>query len=71
MKTTMHEQYRKDRLLVMGLLLGIALVVHVAYTLYIRPEAAAWQVRETANAAANPGYVPGRSILVIMKDPEQ
>jgi len=71
MKTKMQDQYRSDRLWVMGLLLGIAVVVHIAYTLYIRPEAAAFQVRETANAAANPGYVPARSIMVIMKDPEQ
>jgi biopolymer transport protein ExbB/TolQ len=55
----------------MGLLVVIAVVVHLAYTFYIRPEAMAWQEGVQAKQAADPAYVPGRSVLVIMKDPEQ
>jgi len=67
----MQDQYRKDRLWVMGLLLVIAVVVQVVYTLYVRPEALAWQAREQVKQAADPTYVPGRSMMIIMKDPEQ
>jgi biopolymer transport protein ExbB/TolQ len=38
---------------------------------YVRPAAATWAASEKAKQAANPEYVPGRSALVIMKDPEQ
>ncbi|MEO8313264.1 MAG: MotA/TolQ/ExbB proton channel family protein [Pseudomonadota bacterium] len=67
----MQDQYRKDRIVVMGILLVIALFVHAAYALYIRPQAASWGADEKAKQAADPAYTPQRSVLVIIKDPEQ
>jgi biopolymer transport protein ExbB/TolQ len=67
----MKEQYQRDRIRSFGLLLLIAVLVHAAYTFYVRPQAAGWQAREKAQQAANAEYVPKRSWLVIMKDPEQ
>jgi biopolymer transport protein ExbB/TolQ len=67
----MKEQYQRDRLRSFGLLLLIAVLVHAAYTFYVRPQAAGWQAREKAQQAVNAEYVPKRSWLVIMKDPEQ
>ncbi len=59
----MQDQYRKDRLLVMGLLVVIAVVVQAGlYVLHVRPEAMAWQGREQAKQAANPDYKPERSV---------
>jgi biopolymer transport protein ExbB/TolQ len=65
------ERYRRDGLQKFGLLLAVALVVHVAYTFYVRPQAAGWQSQEKAHQAADPSYKPERSIWVVLKDPEQ
>jgi biopolymer transport protein ExbB/TolQ len=67
----MKEQYQRDRLRSFGLLLLVFVLVHAAYTFYVRPQAAGWQAREKAQQAANAEYKPQRSWLVIMKDPEQ
>ena len=71
MPATMQDQYRRDRLLVMGLLLGIAVVVQAFYALHVRPQAETWLGRQRVMVAANPDYKPQRSIWVIVKDPEQ
>jgi len=67
----MKERYTQDRIQTFGLLLILAVLVHVAYTFYVRPQAAGWQAREQALQAENAEYTPRRSILVILKDPEQ
>lgn len=66
-----NERYSSDRLRSFGLLLILAVVIHAAYTLYVRPVARDWQAREQARVAADPGYKAQRSIWVILKDPEQ
>jgi biopolymer transport protein ExbB/TolQ len=71
MATTMKDQYRRDRLRIMGLLIGIAVIVQTAYALHVRPEANAWLGREKAALAANPDYKASQSFWVIIKDPEQ
>jgi biopolymer transport protein ExbB/TolQ len=67
----MKERYTQDRIQTFGLLLILAVLVHVAYTFYVRPQAAGWQAREQALQAENAEYTPRRSVLVILKDPEQ
>jgi biopolymer transport protein ExbB/TolQ len=65
------EHYSRDRLVTFALLIVIAVLVHVFYTLYVRPVASGWQERERAAVAADPDYKPRRTIWVILKDPEQ
>ena len=67
----MRETYTQDRLRSLGLLLIVAVIIHAAYTFYVRPVAAAWQGEEKAKQAANPDYKPARSVWVILHDPEQ
>jgi biopolymer transport protein ExbB/TolQ len=67
----MRERYNRDRIQTFGLLLIVAIFIHVAYTFYVRPTAAGWQAREQAQQAANADYKPQRSVWVILKDPEQ
>jgi len=45
--------------------------VQILYAAYVRPTAQEWRTEQRAIAAANPGYVPARSIWVIIQDPEQ
>ena len=67
----MRETYTQDRLRSLGLLLIVAVIIHAAYTFYVRPVAAAWQGEEKAKQAADPAYKPARSVWVILHDPEQ
>jgi biopolymer transport protein ExbB/TolQ len=67
----MRAAHSRDRLLSFGLLLGVAIVVHLVYTFHVRPQAAAWMGQQQALQAANPDYRPQRSIWVILHDPEQ
>jgi biopolymer transport protein ExbB/TolQ len=67
----MRETYARDRLRTFGLLLVVAVLIHAAYTLYVRPVAAGWQAQEQARQAANAAYTPRASVWVILKDPEQ
>jgi biopolymer transport protein ExbB/TolQ len=67
----MRETYTRDRLRTFGLLLLVAVLIHAAYTLYVRPVAAGWQAQEQARQAANAAYKPRPSVWVILKDPEQ
>jgi biopolymer transport protein ExbB/TolQ len=67
----MKAQYARDRIMVFSLLLIVAVLVHIAYTFYVRPVAAGWAAREKVQQAANADYKPQRSIWVILKDPEQ
>ncbi len=67
----MKERYSRDRLRTFGLLLVVAVLVHVAYTFHIRPQAAGWQAQEKAKQAANADYKPQNSVWVVLHDPEQ
>jgi biopolymer transport protein ExbB/TolQ len=68
---SMKERYTRDRLQTFGLLLLVAVVLHLAYTFYIRPQAAGWQAQEKALQAADPARQPQRSLWLILHDPEQ
>lgn len=67
----MQDSYRRDRIIHLSLLAIYFLIVHAVYTLYVRPQAAAWQEQQAALVEADPDYKPAGSILVIIKDPEQ
>lgn len=67
----MRAAYRQDRFLSMGLLLAIAIVVHLAYTLYVRPVAQREMEQQAALAAQQPDHKVERSVWYILKDPEQ
>lgn len=65
------ENYLRDRASKLGLLFAIFVVVQIVYTLYVRPQAEAWLIEQKAIAKTQQGYQPQRSLLVIIKDPEQ
>jgi biopolymer transport protein ExbB/TolQ len=67
----MKEQYVRDRIRTFGLLLLVAVVVHLIYTFHVRPVAAGWQQSERAAMSADPNREMQRSVWVIIKDPEQ
>jgi biopolymer transport protein ExbB/TolQ len=66
-----YEHYMRDRTAKLAILFGIFVVVHIFYTLVVRPQAAAWFTEQKAIAESRPGYQPQRSLFVIIKDPEQ
>jgi biopolymer transport protein ExbB/TolQ len=67
----MKEQYARDRLQTFGLLLVVAILIHVAWTFHVRPQADAWMAQQKALQDANPDYKPASSIWKVLKDPEQ
>ena len=67
----MQDTYQRDRLLHLGLLAGMFLVIHTAFTLYVRPKADNWVEEQRAAIAADPKHVATGSIWVIIKDYEQ
>jgi biopolymer transport protein ExbB/TolQ len=67
----MIEDYLRDRLSKLTILVVVGLVVHLSFTVYVRPEAEAWLAEQKQYAATHPGYNPDRSLLVIIRDPEQ
>lgn len=67
----MKDHYARDRFQSFGLLLLVAVLIHVAWTFYVRPRAAGWAERQQALQTANPDYKPQRSIWLVIKDPEQ
>lgn len=68
---TASPSYLRDRMGKLGILVVITVVVQILYAAYVRPTAQEWRTEQRAIAAANPGYVPARSIWVIIQDPEQ
>jgi len=68
---TASPSYLRDRLGKLGILVVITVIVQILYAAYVRPTAQTWRAEQRAIAAANPGYVPARSIWVIIQDPEQ
>jgi biopolymer transport protein ExbB/TolQ len=67
----MQSTYTQDRLVTFGVLIVVAVLVHVFYTFQVRPLAAGWQAREQAAVAADPEHKPARTMWVVVKDPEQ
>jgi len=67
----MRERYTRDRLFNLGLLLVVAVLIHAAYTFYVRPVANSWASQERARQAANPAYKPQRTVWVVLENPEQ
>jgi biopolymer transport protein ExbB/TolQ len=67
----MKERYTRDRLQNFGLLLAVAIVIHIIWTFQVRPQAAGWIAQQKALQTANPEYKPGRSVWQVLKDPEQ
>jgi biopolymer transport protein ExbB/TolQ len=67
----MREQYARDRVQSFGLLLVVAILIHIAWTFYVRPQSAGWEARQQALQEADPEYQPQRSMVAVVKDPEQ
>ena len=67
----MKEQYTRSRLQTFGLLLLVAVLIHPAWTFYVRPQADGWQAQQQALRDTNPEYKPQRSVWVVLRDPEQ
>ena len=65
------QSYLRDRMGKLAILIVITVIVQIIYAGYVRPTATEWRAEQRAIAAANPGYVPARSIWVIIQDPEQ
>jgi len=66
-----YQSYVRDRASKLGILVVIALLIQLAFAAFVRPTAEAWRAEQRAIAARTPGYVPQRSIWVIIQDPEQ
>jgi biopolymer transport protein ExbB/TolQ len=65
------QNYVRDRIEKIGVLVVITVVVQLVYASYVRPTAERWLDEQRQIAATNPDYTPGRSIWVTIKDPEQ
>ena len=66
-----YQNYVRDRGAKLGILVVIALITQLIFAAFVRPTAEAWRTEQRAIAARTPGYVPQRSIWVIIQDPEQ
>jgi biopolymer transport protein ExbB/TolQ len=53
------------------MLIGIAILVQLAYSMVVLPRAEAWRAAQLELARTQPGYKPERSFFVIIKDREQ
>jgi biopolymer transport protein ExbB/TolQ len=65
------QNYVRDRIEKIGVLIVITVVIQLIYASYVRPTAERWVEEQRQIAATNPGYVPGRSFWVTIRDPEQ
>lgn len=66
-----YQNYLRDRVSKIAVLVVIAVVVQLIYAGFVRPTAEQWVEEQRAIAAQQPGYTPARSIWVIIRDPEQ
>ena len=66
-----YQNYLRDRASKLAILVVIALVIQLVFAAFVRPVAEEWRAEQRAIADRTPGYVPQRSIWVIIKDPEQ
>ena len=67
----MNQSYLRDRASKLIVLVVIAVVIQLFYASYVRPTAEEWLTEQRAIAATQQGYIPPRSIWVIIQDPEQ
>ena len=65
------QNYVRDRVSKLGVLVVITVIVQLIYASYVRPTAEQWLDGAAQIAATTPGYTPERSIWVIIQDPEQ
>src|SRR6185436_7725218 len=65
------QNYLRDRVSKLGVLVVITVIVQLIYASYVRPTADQWLEEQRAIARTTPGYTPARSIWVIIRDPEQ
>ena len=65
------QNYLRDRVSKLGVLVIITVIVQLIYTIYVRPTAERWLDEQRQIAATTPGYTPERSLMVIIQDPEQ
>ena len=65
------QNYVRDRVEKLGVLVVITVIVQLMYASYVRPTAEQWLEEQRQIAATTPGYTPARSIWVIIADPEQ
>jgi biopolymer transport protein ExbB/TolQ len=65
------QAYMRDRAGKLALLVGIAIVTHLAYQMVVLPRAAAWETAQLELVRSQPGYKPQRSFFSIIKDNEQ
>ena len=62
------QHYMRDRAGKLGLLVGIAIFVHLSYQMVVLPRAEAWSAAQLELVRKQPGYRPERSLFVIIKD---
>ncbi|HVJ29942.1 MAG TPA: hypothetical protein VNA66_06485, partial [Gammaproteobacteria bacterium] len=65
------QNYLRDRVSKLGVLVVITVIVQLIYASYVRPTAERWLDEQRQIARTTPGYTPARSIWVIIADPEQ
>jgi biopolymer transport protein ExbB/TolQ len=58
------------RVLHVVMLLVVVIIVHLVYITVVRPTAAEWMTTAEAKVKADPSFKPGRSIFVIIHEPE-
>ena len=66
-----YRRYVRDRASKLAILVVIALVTQLVFPAFVRPIAEEWRAEQRAIAERTPGYVPQRSIWVIIKDPSR
>jgi biopolymer transport protein ExbB/TolQ len=66
-----YQNYVSDRVAKIGVLVVIALIVQLLFAAFVRPMAEEWRTEQRAIAARTPGYLPQRSLWIIIENPEQ
>jgi biopolymer transport protein ExbB/TolQ len=71
LEMAVYQNYLRDRASKLGILVVLAVVVQILYTVVVRPGAEAWTAQQTEIAKVTPGYKPERSLYVIIAGEEQ
>ena len=66
-----YQNYLSDRVSKIGVLVVVALLTQLLFAAFVRPMAEEWRTEQRAIAERTPGYVPARSIWIIIENPEQ
>jgi biopolymer transport protein ExbB/TolQ len=66
-----YQNYLRDRGSKLGILVVLAIVIHIYFTLLVYPGAASWQAEQEELARLNPGHTPERSLYIIIAGEEQ